>query len=465
MVNFNKMSSIKTKKEKNFSKWYHEVINSSGLVDSSSVQGCIVYSDYCLAIWEQIKKFLDEKLSKLGFREYYFPTLIPLSSFKKQKKHFDDFFREVLFVSNVGSDGLNQEYVIRPTSEAIMYESFAKWIKKEEDLPFLVNQYCSVMRWESFKPNLPLIRGNEFLWQESHSVHSAEQETDKFVNDILKIYLELHEHFLAMPVIQGYKPQHRMFPGAKYTLALEALMPDLKSVQSATSHSLGQNFSSVFKIKFKDKNGKERLAWQACNGITTRVIGALVMLHGDNKGLVIPPKIAPYQIALINTKNKEVLEMLKNKGIRCTIDQSKKSTDEKIDYWTLVGIPIMMLHNKNNYTLIRRDTLEKISINKNSLMKNIFKTLNSIQDNLWKKAKGFNDKYTTKADSWKEFEKIALNKGGFIECAWCGNPECAKVIRELKKYSVRVINPLKSTSKCVHCNNKSTNLAIFAPAY
>ena len=459
------MNSIKTKKEKDFNKWYHEVIEASKLADSSSVQGCVVYNDYCLDIWSQIKKFLDERLGKLGFREYYFPTLIPLSSFKKQKKHFDDFFREVLVVSNVGSEKLNQRYVIRPTSEAIMYGSFAKWIKKEEDLPLLVNQYCSVIRWESFKPNTPLIRGNEFLWQESHSVHSTELEADKFINDILKIYLELHEDFLAMPVIQGYKPKHRMFPGAKYTMALEALMPDLKSVQSATSHSLGQNFSSVFKIRFKGKNGKERLSWQACNGITTRVIGALVMLHGDNKGLVIPPKIAPYQVALVDVKNNNTLNLFKNNEIRFTADNTKKSIKEKIDYWTLMGVPVIILQNKNNYKLIRRDTLEKISISKSSLIKEIFKILNSIQNNLYKKAKDFNKKYTTKASSWKEFEKIALNKGGFIEAKWCGSPECAKEIRGVEKYSVRVINQLKSTSACVHCNNKAAYSAIFAPAY
>jgi len=418
-----------------------------------------------MEIWKNIKDYLTFKLRELGFREYYFPTLIPLSSFKKQKKHFDDFFKEVLIVSKFGSNDVEEEYVIRPTSEAIMYESFSKWVKDEKDLPLLVNQYCSVIRWESFKPNMPLIRGNEFLWQESHSVHATEQEADKLAKNIFNLYLELHEKYLAMPVVQGFKPKHRMFPGAKYTMALEALMPDLKSVQSATSHSLGQNFSSAFNIKFKDKNGKERLAWQACNGVTTRIIGALAMLHGDNNGLVIPPKVAPYQVVLIDAKDKIILGQLESNKIRYFSDDTKKSVKEKMDYWILMGAPIIVLKDKNNFTLVRRDTLEKKSINKNSLIKEIIKTLKSIQNNLFKKAQEFNKKYTSKANSWKDFESVALNKGGFIEASWCGSPDCAKGIREIKKYSVRVVNPSKPAKKCVHCNNKAAYDAVFAPAY
>ena len=459
------MSSIKTKKEENFNKWYHEVIEATKFADFSTVQGCIVYSPYCLAIWKQIKCFLDERLCKLGFQEYYFPTLIPLKSFKKQKKHFDDFFREVLAVSSVGASKLEEEYVIRPTSEAIMYGSFAKWVKDKNDLPLLVNQYCSVMRWESFKPNMPLIRGNEFLWQESHSVHATEAEADKYAKDILKIYLELHESFLAMPVVQGFKPKHRMFPGAKYTMALEALMPDLKSVQSATSHSLGQNFSSVFNITFND-DGKEKIAWQACNGITTRVIGALVMLHGDNKGLVIPPKIAPCQCVLININDKKLLESLEKNKLRVYMDDSKKSFDEKTGYWILMGAPIIISQNKNGYKLIRRDTLEKISLNKNSLIKESIRILDSMQNNLYKKAKNFNNRYTSKAGNWKEFEDVANKKRGFIKASWCGDVSCAKEIREkTNKNSVRVVNPIKNDKNCVHCSKKAAYEAIFAPAY
>ena len=458
------MNLIKTPKEEDFVKWYHEVIEKTKLVDSSVVQGSVVYSEYCLLIWERIKNFLNTELGQLGFEQYYFPTLIPVKSFRKQQKHFDDFFREVLVVSNVGSNKLNEEYVIRPTSEAIIYESFAKWIKEEKDLPLLVNQYCSVIRWESFKPNMPLLRGNEFLWQESHSAHSTEKEANDYANKILKIYKELHENYLAMPVITGFKPSHRMFPGAKYTLALEALMPDLKSVQSSTSHSLGQNFSSVFNIKFKNKKGKEEFAWQACNGITTRVIGALVMLHGDNNGLVLPPKIAPFQVVLLGMDHKKMFGLFIQNKIIPFFENFKKPLEERIRYWILMGAPIIILKNKNNYTLIRRDTLEKKAVSKNSLIKEINKTLDSIQNNLLKKAKEFNKKFTSNADSWEQFREIALNKGGFILANWCGNQDCAKGIREIKKYSVRVINPSKS-SKCVHCGNKAESLAMFAPAY
>jgi len=455
------MNYLKSKKERDFVKWYHELIKATELVDLSVVQGCVVYSDYCLQLWQQIKNFLDSKLRNLGFKEYYFPTLIPIKSFKKQKKHFDDFFREVLIVSKVGQNNLEEGYAIRPTSEAVIYESFAKWIKEEKDLPLRVNQYCSVMRWESFKPNMPLLRSNEFLWQESHSAHSTEKEADKYVKELLKIYIDLHENYLAMPVVTGFKPKHRMFPGAKYTMALEALMPDLRSVQSATSHSLGQNFSKSFNIKFNTKTEKNEFAWQTCHGITTRVIGALIMLHSDNNGLVIPPEISPYQVIFINAFDKN---LLKNVNIRFFIDKTKKTQDETIKYWILMGAPIIVFKNGNKYTLIRRDTLEKFSVNKKSLIKSIKKTLTLIQYGLYKKAKEFKQKYTTKVCSWKEFEEIALNKGGFIEAYWCNNPDCSIGIRKLRKYSARVINPSKPL-KCIHCNSKAEYKAVFAPAY
>ncbi len=459
------MTSIKTRKEEDFNKWYHEVIEKTKLVDFSVVKGCVVYHEYCLLIWEQIKNYLNYKLTPLDFRQYYFPTLIPLKSLKKQQKHYDDFFREVLVVSKVGTNDLEEEYIIRPTSEAIMYESFGKWIKEEKDLPLCVNQYCSVMRWESFKPNLPLLRGNEFLWQESHSVHATEKEADRYVRNIFDVYKDLHENCLAMPVVVGFKPKHRMFPGAKYTLALESLMPDLKSVQSATSHSLGQNFSSVFGIKFKNKKGKEEFAWQACNGITTRVIGALVMLHGDNKGLVMPPKIAPYQIVFIGFNDKNIVESIRNNGVRIYADNSKKSVNEKIDYWILMGAPIIVTKDGKELTLLRRDTLENASTNKNSIIKEIPKILDSIQNNLSKKAKSFHNSHISKAASWKEFEKISFGKKGFIEALWCGNVDCAKQIREkANKNSIRVVNPSKS-GKCVHCKSKAQYSATFAPAY
>lgn len=459
------MSSIKTKKEEDFVKWYHEVIEKTKLVDFTAVKGCIVYSDYCLSIWERIKEYLTFNLSPLGFQQYYFPTLIPLKSFKKQQKHFDDFFREILAVSKVGAGNLEEEYVIRPTSEAIMYESFAKWVKEEKDLPLCVNQYCSVMRWESFKPNMPLLRGNEFLWQESHSVHSTEKEADEYARKILQIYRNLHENYLAMPTITGFKPKHRMFPGAKYTLALESLMPDLKSVQSSTSHSLGQNFSSAFGIKFKNKNGKEEFAYQACNGITTRVIGALVMLHGDNNGLVIPPKIAPFQVVLLDMDHKKMFDLFIQNRIIPFFENFRKPLEERINHWIMMGVPIIIIKNKKGFELIRRDTLERKIVSAGSLIKEIQKILISIQNNLYKKAKSFHNSHISKASSWQEFEKTAFGKKGFIEALWCGNVDCAKQIREkTNKNSIRVVNPAKS-GNCVHCGKKAQYKATFAPAY
>ena len=456
------MDILKSKKEENFSKWYHEIIEATHIVDSTVVQGSIVYSDYCLAIWDQIKKFLNEKLSSMGFREYYFPTLIPLSSFRKEKRHFEDFFRETLIVSKAGQNALKEDMVIRPTSESIMYESFAKWVKAEEDLPLLVNQYCSVFRWESLKPNMPLIRGNEFLWQESHSAHKTEEEADSFVKSLLKIYLELSNDYAAMPVVQGFKPHHRMFPGAKYTLALEAFMPDLKSVQLATSHSLGQNFSSAFGIKFRDANGKEKAAWQACNGITTRLIGAMIMLHSDNYGLVLPSRLAPYQCILIGA-DESIKKSLEENGIRCFIDKSGKAKDEKIRYWKMMGAPVIAVKDKEKYEIIRRDTLERKIIGQNKLADEVPKMLDSIQKSLFEKAKAFNKKFASQADSWEEFE-AAAKKGGFITAKWCGEVPCAKQIRETTKNSLRVVNPVKN-GRCVHCSKEVHYEGIFAPAY
>lgn len=455
------MNILKSKKEEDFSKWYDDLIEATHLIDSTIVQGSIVYSDYCLAIWEQIKKFLNERLSSMGFREYYFPTLIPLSSFRKEKRHFDDFFRETLIVSKAGQNALKEDMVIRPTSESIIYESFAKWIKSKEDLPLLVNQYCSVFRWESLKPNMPLIRENEFLWQESHSVHANEEEADDFARKILSIYLELIQDYAAMPVVQGFKPYHRMFPGAKYTLALEALMPDLKSVQLATSHSLGQNFSSAFGIKFMDKR-KEKTAWQACNGITTRLIGAMIMLHSDNYGFILPSRLAPYQCILIGS-DESIKKSLEEKGIRCLIDRSGKTKEEKIEYWKLMGAPVIAIKGKEKYEVIRRDTLERKSMGQDKLADEVPKMLGSIQKSIFEKAKSFSKRFASQADSWVEFE-TAAKKGGFITANWCGEVPCAKQIKEKTKNSLRVVNPVKK-GRCIHCNKGVHYEGIFAPAY
>lgn len=454
---------LKNKKEDNLTEWYNELLLKANLIDNSIVQGCIVYKDYCLKIWEEIKKIINKKLTNLGFEQSYFPMLIPLSSFKKEKRHYNDLFRETVTASGFGDSKFDETFLIRPTSEAIIYESFSKWVEKEEDLPILINQYCSVMRWESLKPNLPLIRGNEFLWQESHSVHSTEKETDSYAEKVLNIYKKLLEDCLAIPFIEGFKPNHRMFPGAKYTLALECLMPDLKSVQIATSHSLGQNFSSVFDIKFKDKDGNKKTVWQACNGITTRVIGAMVMMHSDDKGLIIPPKISPMQCIFINKIDEDIKERLINKKVRFIEDKEEKSEKEKIDYYTLIGAPLII---KNDFILIRRDNNEEIKTDKENLIGSINKNLDMMQKEIFEKAKRFMQNNTSSAGNLEDFKKVAEIKGGFIKSYWCGNVDCAKSIKKETKNSLRVVNPVKEENKkCVFCNKEAGYLGFFAPAY
>lgn len=458
------VNEITAKKEEDFNKWYHEIIGASGLVFTSNVQGCIVYSDYCIAIWNLIREFLDRNLRNLGFKEYSFPSLISLSSFEKEKRHFNDFFRETLVVTSAGNKKLNEKFVLRPTSEAIIYESFAKWVNDAKDLPLLVNQYCSVIRWESLKPNMPLIRGNEFLWQESHSAHSTEQEADKFVVGILDIYRQLHQDYLALPFVEGFKPNHRMFPGAKYTMALESLMPDLKSVQTATSHSLGQNFSSVFNIGFKDASGKKNHVWQACNGITTRIIGATIMMHSDNYGMVLPPKIAPFQCVLFGEFN-PILNSLKEKNIRFIVDKSDADFEEKLGHWRLMGAPTIVYREKGDYVCERRDKLQKFFPGKNIVVPEIIKALGSIQDTLLENAEKFKLNHTCGANSWGEFEQISEKKGGFIRAQWCGEVSCAREIKQKTGNSLRIINPAKNRGKCVNCRKNSRHSAIFAPAY
>lgn len=431
-------------KEENMDAWYHEVIREAELVDFSPVKGCSVFREYCYEIWEAIRSELDKELRKLGFANYYFPTFIPSDIMKLQKQHHEVFSKEMVRVTAPQAD-----LFIRPTSEMVIYPTVKNWIKTAEDLPLKINQYCSVVRWESVKPNLPLIRDNEFLWQESHSLHQTERQADKMVVDTLEIYRHLIEDILLISVFSGIKPGHRMFPGAKTTFALESIMPNIKSVQMATSHALGQNFSEPLGIMFQE-NGEQKAVWQACSGVTTRLIGALVMAHGDNDGLIIPPRIAPIQIALQGVDN-DIEKRLK-----------KFRTRRGIKKPVVKGIPLILSQEGETLILQRRDTLEKTPIQKEELVPTVRKLLSQIEKSLKKKSFGVNKKMAS-PKTFEEFSSAALQS--FLSAPWCGENECAKEIKKETKKSIRVVNTLASPMQCIRCGKEAKWSAVFAEAY
>lgn len=433
------------KKEINFSEWYHEVLLNSKLVDFSTVKGCLVLRPDFLELWKQIQTVIDGKLNSFGYQNYYFPMLIPKSILQKQDEHFRVFYRETARVTKLGDQVIEDELILRPTSEAVIYDVIKSWVKSDADLPLRINQWCNVIRWEIIKKNLPLIRDNEFMWHEAHAVFATEKEADKEVYQNLDMYEDLIENYLAIPVFRGSKPGHRRFAGAKYTLALESMMPNCKSVQIATSHSLGQNFSKAFSIK----HGKDH-SWQSCSGLTTRMIGALVMMHSDNQGLVLPPKIASVQCALIGIKNSFKL-------IRTSVNIKKPEA-------ILKGIPLIIEKSGKAYLITRRDTMEELKAN-NISEKNIQNLLDKIQSSLFSKAKKFKDSHTFHAKNYEEFTEVIKNCKGFMIAPWCSDEACAKQIRNEASASLRIVNPIKKKSSCIKCGKNAVYEGIFGQSY
>lgn len=345
-------TGITVRKNEDFSEWYTQVVLKSGLADYAPVKGCMIFREHSYAIWEKIQEIFNKKIKETGHRNVYFPLFIPESFLKKEAEHFQGFVPQVAWVTMGGNSPLEEKLAIRPTSETIMYATYAKWIRSWRDLPIKLNQWCSVVRWETKATKL-FLRTREFLWQEGHTAHATKEEADREVMEILNAYKDVIETYLAIPVLVGKKTEMEKFAGALYTTALEAMMPDGKALQMGTSHQLGQHFSKVFDIKFLDKDEKEQYVWQTSWGFTTRVIGAVVMVHGDDKGLVLPPKVAPVQVVIvpipykgaetgaIMTKAKEILEKLQKKDIAVVLDDRQEYTPGwKFNQWELKGVPI-----------------------------------------------------------------------------------------------------------------------------
>ncbi|MEM5790905.1 MAG: proline--tRNA ligase [Candidatus Aenigmatarchaeota archaeon] len=475
---------VTVKKNENFSEWYTQVIQKAELADYGPVQGTIVIKEYSYEIWEKVREIFDKMIKEAGHKNAYFPMFIPESFLKKEAEHFKGFTPEVFWITHSGDRKLGERIAIRPTSETIIYYFYSKWIRSWRDLPLLLNQWCNVARGE-IKSTKPFIRTSEFLWQEGHTAHATFEETEKEVMLILKFYQKLMEDYLAIPVLAGKKSEKEKFPGALYTTTLEALMPDGKALQMATSHNLGQNFSKPFEIKFLDKDGNEKYVWITCWGASTRLIGAVIMVHGDDKGLVLPPKIAPIQVVIVPIyyekkerkkvlkKCKEIFEKLKKNDISCLADEREEYTPGwKFNEWELKGVPLRIEIGprdvkEEEIVLVRRDTGEKIKIKESELIEKVKKILGEIQGNLFKKARNFLNKNIFVARSYEEFKNIFKEKGGFIKACWCGNEKCEEKIQEETGATIRLIpfQKEKVFSKCIYCGKEAREVVYFAKAY
>jgi len=469
------------KKSKDFSKWYTEVILQSGLADYAPVKGCQVFKPYSFAIWENIQKILDKAIKEAGVKNAYFPLFIPEKFLKKEKEHIKGFSPELAIVTIGGGKKLKEKLIVRPTSETIIYEMYAKWIKSWRDLPILMNQWCNIIRWEK-RPRL-FLRTTEFLWQEGHTVHQSHEEALKEVQRALNMYVDLYRNFFAIDGIYGIKSEAEKFPGAKDTYTYEMLMPSGLALQGCTSHDLGQNFAKVFNIKFLGKDGKEKIPWQTSWGLTTRSIGALVMVHGDDNGLIIPPKLAPIQIIVIpifqgkrgdenlEKKSEDLKKLLKSFNVE--IDNRKGySVGWKFNEWELKGIPLRIEIGQkeikeNKVTLARRDNGEKHFVPLNSLIPKIQRLLNSIQKDLLEKNIRYLKANTREIFDYKEFKSIMKEHQGFVKAFWCGNQKCEAKIKEETKATSRCLSLDAPTEngKCIYCGKRAKRRWVFAKAY
>ena len=480
-----------TKRAEDYSQWYLDVIAAADLAENSSVRGCMVIKPNGYALWENIQKILDAKFKATGVKNAYFPLFIPKSFLEKEAKHVEGFAKECavvthhrLAVNNKGglepASPLENPLVVRPTSETIIYDAYAKWVESYRDLPLLINQWCNIVRWE-MRTRL-FLRTTEFLWQEGHTAHASEKEAEERTGQMINIYKSFMEEYLAIPIISGRKTEAEQFPGADYTTCTEAMMQDGKALQTGTSHMLGQNFAKAFKIKFLNEKGKEEYVYQTSWGLSTRLIGALIMTHSDDKGLVLPPKIAPLQLVIVpiwknDAEKKRVLIKAnsiakKLEGISVEVDERDERPGVKFFSWEKQGVPIRLEIGPKDIAdrsvvLARRDNGEKITVKEEKLSSEVKRILTEIQKNLFNKALIFQQKNTRNIDSWDDFKSSLEEKPGFILAHWCGDPKCETAIQKETKATIRCIpfRQKKENGKCVFCGKKSSGRVVFAKAY
>lgn len=479
-----KAAGITAKKSEQFSEWYTQVVLRSELADYAPVKGCIVFREYSYAIWEKIQKYIDERIKETGHKNAYFPMLIPEKFLKKEAKHFEGFTPECAWVTVGGESKLKERLAIRPTSETIIYTMFKKWIRSWRDLPIKLNQWCNIVRWET-KATRPFLRTREFLWQEGHTAHATVEEADREVMEILGIYKDLMEKLLAIPVVVGKKSELEKFAGALYTATLETLMPDGKALQMGTSHNLGQNFSKAFEIQFVGEDEEKHYVWTTSWGISTRLIGALVMVHGDDRGLVLPPEIAPYKVVvipifykeverdLILNKAREVYEKLNQNGITTIIDERTEYTPGwKFNEWELKGVPLRIEIGpkdiaEKQVVVARRDTFERVEVKETQLVSAIREMLQEVQINLFNRAKKFLEDMITPVKSYREFKDVLRKKGGFLKACWCLSKECEEKVKEETGATISLIpfEKEKPFSNCFYCNGEAKEVVLFAKSY
>ena len=477
-----------TKKSENISEWYNDVILKAQLADYGPVKGTMVIRPYGFALWENVQKVLDAMFKSAGVENAYFPLLIPMSLLKREQAHVEGFSPELAVVTIGGGEELAEPLAIRPTSETIMYEMYGKWIQSWRDLPMIINQWNNVLRWE--KRTYLFLRTSEFLWQEGHTAHATEDEAVGMQTKALEWYRKTYEEYYAMPVLTGTKSETEKFAGAKTTYTIEALMPDGKALQGATSHNLGQNFSKAFDIHFQNKEGQNDFVWQTSWGFSTRSLGGLFLVHGDDQGLVLPPKIAPVKVAIIPILGKDdesILTYAKQISLALTaaassfegrvklMDEDWKTMGWKSNEAELKGIPLRIVIGKKEVerktvtikTRIEIDGQTQFEANLETVADIVESLLQKLQQQLYDNAKKYLDENTHIMDSYEEFKKIMSTSRGFLKALWCEDATCEKKIKDETKASTRLLpfDPAGEDGKCIACENPAKHRWVFAQAY
>lgn len=471
------------KKSENLSDWYTDVVLKATVADYAPVKGCMVIRPYGYALWESVQEALNRMMKTAGIENAYFPLFIPHSLLEKEKQHVAGFSPELAIVTIGGGEKLKDPLVVRPTSETIMYEMYGKWVQSWRDLPVLINQWNNVVRWE--KRTYLFLRTTEFLWQEGHTAHETEKEAMEMVMKALDWYRQIYEDYFAMPVIMGKKSESEKFAGAKTTLTVEALMPDGKALQGGTSHNLGQNFSTSFDISFQSREGKKEYVWQTSFGFSTRSLGGLFLTHGDDSGLVLPPKIASIQVVVVpilrGDEGREALldycgeirDALVGQGVRTRLDdRDSQSVGRKFNEWEVKGVPVrlevgMKEMEDRTVTMARRDTGEKQVVERKEMIPKIEKLLENIQKSLFAVAQKHLTDNTRDVAVFSEFEEIMKTTRGFIRAFWCEDAACEAAIKEKTKAATRCL-PLiakEETGTCVHCGKPATHRWLFGQSY
>ncbi|HBB64604.1 MAG: prolyl-tRNA synthetase, prolyl-tRNA synthetase [candidate division WS6 bacterium GW2011_GWC1_33_20] len=482
-----------TPRSEDYSQWYLDVIDRADLAENSAVRGCMVIKPYGYAIWENIRNELDRRIKELGAKNAYFPLFIPKSFFSKEASHVKGFAKECAIVTHYRlketADGkgvevdpkakLEEELIVRPTSETIMYDTFSRWVTSWRDLPLKINQWANIVRWE--KRTRPFLRTTEFLWQEGHTVHTTHEESTKQVFEALDMYRDFAREILALETYGGKKSESEKFAGAIDTYGVEALMQDGKALQFGTSHDLGQNFAKVFGISFTDTDGQVKSPWQTSWGVSTRMMGAVIMSHSDDLGLVLPPVIAPIKVVIIPIYKDENKDMVMEFS-RKIIDQIKGQVKDieldereylspgfKFNEWEKKGVPVRIEIGgrdieRNLLTVVRRDTNEKMSLTVNNISEQIVEILDEIQKNLLERSSKILQEGTQEISSYDEFKSVFKGKKGFIKAYWCGNPECEESIKYESKATTRCFSK-EGNGKCIYCGKDSTQEWVFAIPY